>query len=382
MSEPLPIKLLRCGVEFFPALIDAISQAKHEIFLETYIFQNDIVGHAIATALEEAAQRGIATHLMIDGFGSKEYPESRLASLRKSGVQIRIYRPGFLNFRFLGTGIRRLHRKLAVIDRQLVFVGGINILDDFVDANPAPRYDFAVAIGGTVAADVHDAVARLWWLVSWSQFKRRGTGRSDRLRVPSSNDGPLPGSARLILRDNLRHRRAIESEYLKAIRSATDRIIIANAYFLPGRKLLRALLGAAARGVSVDLILQGRVEYFIQHFASQHLYRNLIGAGINIHLYKPAQMHAKVAVIDSDWATIGSSNLDPFSLQLAREANIFVLDASFAKLLANELLSAIQLDSDKIGVENWHCIPRYRTLLMRLCYGIVRFTQHFATRRH
>ena len=185
MSEPLPIKLLRCGVEFFPALIDAISQAKHEIFLETYIFQNDIVGHAIATALEEAAQRGIATHLMIDGFGSKEYPESRLASLRKSGVQIRIYRPGFLNFRFLGTGIRRLHRKLAVIDRQLVFVGGINILDDFVDANPAPRYDFAVAIGGTVAADVHDAVARLWWLVSWSQFKRRGTGRSDRLRVPS-----------------------------------------------------------------------------------------------------------------------------------------------------------------------------------------------------
>jgi cardiolipin synthase len=381
MSEPFPITLLRCGVEFFPALIDAIRNAKHEVFLETYIFQDDTTGKAVATALADAAQRGVSTHLMIDGFGSKEYPDNQLASLKESGVQIRIYRPGFLNFRFLRTGLRRLHRKLAVIDRQLAFVGGINILHDFVDGNPMPRYDFAVAIRGTIAADVFDAAIRLWWLVSWSQLKRRGVRRLDRPPVLSSVNVPSPASATLILRDNLRNRRAIESEYLKAIWHATDRIIIANAYFLPGRKLLRSLLDAAARGVSVNLLLQGRVEYFMQHFASQHLYGELIGAGVNVYLYKPAHLHAKVAVIDSDWATIGSSNMDPFSLQLAREANIFVQDASFTELLANDLLSAIQLDSDKIVIEKWHCVPPYRKLLMRICYAMVRYTQRFATRR-
>jgi cardiolipin synthase len=228
---------------------------------------------------------------------------------------------------------------------------------------------------------VFDAAIRLWWLVSWSQLKRRGVRRLDRPPVLSSVNVPSPASATLILRDNLRNRRAIESEYLKAIWHATDRIIIANAYFLPGRKLLRSLLDAAARGVSVNLLLQGRVEYFMQHFASQHLYGELIGAGVNVYLYKPAHLHAKVAVIDSDWATIGSSNMDPFSLQLAREANIFVQDASFTELLANDLLSAIQLDSDKIVIEKWHCVPPYRKLLMRICYAMVRYTQRFATRR-
>lgn len=382
ISDPLPIQLLRCGVAFFPALVEAIGNAKHEIFLETYIFQDDITGQAVAAALADAARRGVATHLMIDGFGSKDYPESRLAWLKESGVQIRIYRPGFLNFRFLRTGIRRLHRKLAVIDRQLAFIGGINILDDFVDANPVPRYDFAVATGGAVAAEVRDAVARLWWLVSWSQFKRRGVGHPDRLLRPSSRNEQSPGPARFVLRDNLRHRRAIESEYLKAIRHATERIIIANAYFLPGRDLLNALVDAASRGVSVDLLLQGRVEYFVQHFASQHLYGKLIAAGVNIHLYKPAQMHAKVAVIDGDWATVGSSNMDPFSFQLAREANIFVQEESFTELLGSELLSAIQSDSAKIVVDSWHCTPRHMKLLMRLCYGIVRFSQRLATKAH
>ena len=381
ISESVPIKLLRCGVEFFPALLDAIKSAEHEIFLETYIFRDDITGQAVATALADAAQRGVATHLMIDGFGSKEYPESLLASLQKSGVQIRIYRPGFLNFRFLRTGLRRLHRKLAVIDRQLAFVGGINILHDFVDGNPLPRYDFAVAIRGAAAADVFDAATRLWWLVSWSQFRRRGVRRPDRLLVLSPENVPSTGSTTLIIRDNLRNRRAIEAEYLKAIWHATKRIIIANAYFLPGRKLLDSLLDAAARGVSVDLLLQGQVEYFLQHFASQHLYGQLIGAGVNIHLYKPAQLHAKVAVIDRDWATIGSSNMDPFSLQLAREANIFVHDAVFTERLANDLLSAIALDSDKIVVAQWHGIPPHRKLLMRICYGLVRYTQRFAIRR-
>lgn len=380
MPDDSPVKLLRCGVEFFPALIDAINGAEREIYLETYIFQDDFTGKKVAAALENAAQRGVATHLMIDGFGSKDYPETRINHLKHAGVSLRIYRPGFLNFKFFRTGLRRLHRKLAVIDRQLAFVGGINIVDDFDNNNPAPRYDFAVAIRGALVGDVLEAATRLWWLVSWSQLKRR-----DRRRTPDSPPMPLPEPsspipATLILRDNLRNRHAIEAAYLDAIHNASERIIIANAYFLPGKKLLKSLADAAARGVSVSLLLQGRVEYFMQHYASQHLYAKLIEAGVDIHLYRPALLHAKVAVIDGDWATVGSSNMDPFSFQLAREANVLIKDAAFTKRLADDLLLAIQCDSDKIIVEKWHAIPFLQKLLMRACYAMVRITRNLATK--
>lgn len=380
MSDDSPIKLMRCGVEFFPALIESINRAKREIYLETYIFQDDFTGKKVAAALENAAQRGVATHLMIDGFGSKDYPETQLSNLKHSGVKIRIYRPGFLNFRFFKTGLRRLHRKLAVIDRQLAFVGGINILDDFDNGNPAPRYDFAVAIQGALVGSVLDAATRLWWLVSWSQLKRRNgrhTPNSQTITLPEPTS-PIP--ATLMLRDNLRNRHTIESEYLRAIRNAGERIIIANAYFLPGKKLLKSLVDAATRGVSVSLLLQGKVEYFMQHFASQHLYAKLIEAGVDIYLYRPALLHAKVAVIDGDWATVGSSNMDPFSFQLAREANILIKDAAFTKRLADDLLSAIQCDSDKIIVEKWHSITFPQKLLMRICYAMVRLTQNLVTK--
>ena len=379
MSDDTPVKLLRCGVEFFPALIEAINKAKSEIYLETYIFQDDFTGKKVAVALENAAKRGVITHLMIDGFGSKDYPEAQLRILEHSGVKIRIYRPGFLNFRFFKTGLRRLHRKLAVIDRRLAFVGGINILHDFDGDNPTPRYDFAVAIQGTLVGTVLEAATRLWWLVSWSQLRRRNGLHTlnSPITLPESSS---PTPATLILRDNLRNRRAIESAYLRAIHNANERIIIANAYFLPGKKLLKSLVDAAARGVSVSLLLQGKVEYFMQHFASQHLYAKLIEAGVNIHLYRPALLHAKVAVIDDDWATVGSSNMDPFSFQLAREANILIKDAAFTRQLADDLLLAIQSDSDKIIVEKWRSITFHQKLLMRLCYAMVRFTRNLATK--
>ncbi len=374
-SSNTDIQLLRCGVEFFPALINAINEARHEVFLETYIFFDDSTGEKVATALAQASQRGVATHLIIDGFGSKEYPRTKLDALKQAGVQLLIYRPSFLNFRFLKTGLRRLHRKLAVIDKQIAFVGGINIHDDFAPGYQRPRYDFAVAVRGAVVADVLNAVTHLWWLVSWSQLKSRYARRSALWKTAAS---VLPSSnlaAGLILRDNLRNRHTIETAYLEAIQNATERIIIANAYFLPGKKLLQALMEAAGRGVSVKLLLQGRVEYFLQHHASQYLYGKLIDSGVEIYLYNPAILHAKVAVIDSRWVTVGSSNMDPFSLQLAREANIVAEDAALAKALADDLLAAIQADSSRITVEAWHSTPLHKRLLMRVCYSVLRFTQ-------
>ena len=379
MASNTDIQLLRCGVEFFPALINAINEAKYEVFLETYIFCDDPTGEMVATALAQASRRGVSTHLIIDGFGSKEYPRSKLDALKQAGVKLLIYRPSFLNFRFLRTGLRRLHRKLAVIDRQVAFVGGINIHHDFEPGYREPRYDFAVAVHGSMVIDVLNAVTHLWWLVSWSQLKSRYVRRVALLKPASSTLPSSSPAAGLVLRDNLHNRHTIEVAYLEAIRNATERIIIANAYFLPGKKLLQALVDAAGRGVSVTLLLQGRVEYFLQHHASQYLYGKLIDAGVEIHLYKPAILHAKVAVIDSRWVTVGSSNMDPFSLQLAREANIVAEDAALATALADDLLAAIESDASRITVETWHSTPLHERLLMRICYAALRFTQQLVT---
>jgi len=382
MTNNAHIELLKCGVEFFPALIAAINAAEHEIFLETYIFSADPTGEKLAAALIAAAGRKVAVHLMIDGFGSKEYPKEKRRELEAGGVRLRIYRPGFFNFRFLRTGIRRLHRKLVVIDRQLAFVGGINILHDFDPGCPAPRYDYALSIRGPLVADVLQAVRQLWWLVSWSQLKRREAQPTASFTSPIDTPAVETVTATLLLRDNLHHRRDIEKAYLQAIQHASQRIIIANAYFLPGRKLRRALLEAAQRGVEISLLLQGRIEYPLQHYASQHLYARLLRAGIRIHLYRPALLHAKVAVIDDAWATVGSSNMDPFSLQLAREANIVIEDAAFTALLAEHLRETIRNDSDSVSADAWLALPALHRLRMFLSYQVLRLTRQLATREH
>ena len=179
-------------------------------------------------------------------------------------------------------------------------------------------------------------------------------------------------SAAFLVRDNFRHRRDIEAAYLQAIARAESEIILAHAYFLPGHDFRHALIDAAGRGVRVILLLQGKVEYFLQHYASRALYGNLLGAGIEIYEYHKSFLHAKVAVIDRHWATVGSSNIDPFSLLLSREANVVIDDAEFGANLTSSLLQTVETDSQRILPDNW----QQQTVLFRfmswLCYGLVR----------
>jgi cardiolipin synthase len=167
-------------------------------------------------------------------------------------------------------------------------------------------------------------------------------GATDERRAgPESGEGAL---AAFVLRDNVRYRRRIEATYRLAIAQARREIIIANAYFIPGVRLQRALLRAAQRGVHITLLLQGKYEYFLQHHASRAVYGKLLAGGIEIIEYAPSFLHAKVAVMDGPIgtiATVGSSNLDPLSLLLAREANVFVVDDAFGAELRGHLLQAI-----------------------------------------
>lgn len=357
------IVLLQGGEEFFPALIRAIDAARLEVRMETYIFHFDASGEQVAAALERAALRGVPVFLTMDGVGTPELPRQWRQRFADSAVQWRIYQPlGRLGV-FIPSRWRRLHRKLCVVDAEIAFCGGINVLDDRID--PAfgplrePRLDFSVRVIGPLVQDALEVMTRFWWRMSvagdvrdrefpavWHTLQERlRKALSERVRDDADADGQVtPGSppgngarAELVLRDNLRHRRRIERSYLRVIGFARHEVIIANAYFLPGARLRKALVLAARRGVRVRLLLQGRYEYFLQYHAVRPVYGVLLDAGVEIHEYAASFLHAKVAVVDGRWATVGSSNLDPLSLLLAREANVVVRDRQFAGLLRERL---------------------------------------------
>jgi cardiolipin synthase len=342
------VVLLQSGAEFFPALVAAIDAAERLVRLETYIFNDDEAGRQVAGALARAAGRGVDVRLMIDGFGTRELAPAIAGPLALAGVKLGVYAPMPRFFTLDRERLRRLHRKQAAIDGRIAFVGGINVLDDHWDPNHGalahPRLDYAVRLGGPVVASVDAAMSRLWWQVAVARAPLRAAGAAlprPAAAAPGTDARPRRGvRAMLVLRDNLANRRAIERAYLKALGGARREVLIANAYFFPGRRFRRALLLAARRGVRVRLLLQGRAEYVLPHLATQALYDPLLRAGVEIVEYHRSFLHAKVAVID-DWATVGSSNIDPFSLLLAREANVMIDDPEFAATLRARLLASM-----------------------------------------
>ena len=369
------LMLLQNGAAYFPQLCADIDAAQHSIYLETYIFAADETGRIVADALRRAAARGVEVRVLLDGYGSAELPQHWVDELSTVGVEVQWFRREISPFtlrRSRMRRLRRLHRKLAVMDGEVAFVAGINIINDVSvqDAFSSPRLDYAVRVQGVMAGEIHAAMRRLWGVVSWASFRRRGK-EIERFVLDRAKQAVAPDIT-LVLRDNLRHRHDIEDAYRKAFDGAQREIIIANAYFLPGRVFLLALIQAAQRGVRVVLLLQGRVEYRVQHYATHALYDQLLAEGVEIYEYQPSYLHAKVAVVDRQWATVGSSNIDPFSLLLAREANLVVQDAGFAGELRANLLAAIANDVVRIG--DGYDVSRswMDRLVARISYGIVR----------
>jgi cardiolipin synthase len=395
------LQLLQGGQAFFPALIKAFDAAARWVQLETYIFDFHGAGAEVAEALVRAARRGVTVQVLVDGIGTDALHEAWQKKFSAAGVHWCVYSPLAAGLGGLGLLVpdrwRRLHRKLCVVDQRTVFCGGINVLDDFYDPNhgalQAPRFDFAVAVTGSLAVDAADAMALLWWRVqagysarqrhlseAWEEFKAAGYGgRTDAGQLASQAEAAgsgVSGSSRtrasLILRDNLRNRGSIERAYRKAIGQARQEIIVANAYFLPGGKLRRALIKAAKRGVRVTLLLQGRYEYFMQYHAARPVYGALLTAGVEIYEYEPSFLHAKVAVVDGYWATVGSSNLDPLSLLLAREANVVVQDKAFAEDLRGRLRQAMAGHGRRIDPTAYSHRPLGQRLRGWLAYALMR----------
>jgi len=365
------LTLLENGADYFPALITAIAAAKREIHLESYIFFADAAGNSIAEALMRAARRGVETRLLLDGFGSRGFDAGSLQALRTAGVSVLIFRPERSRFRLRRHRLRRMHRKLAVIDARLGFVGGINIIDDLHGHSlAAPRQDYAVQVEGPLVADMHTAARRLWRHVAWSQI---GLRRSEDAWLKADAKPAGNQRASFLTRDSVRQRRSIETAYLRAIRRARHEIIIANAYFLPGLRFRHALIAAARRGVRVRLIVQGHSDHPLYQLAARALYRHFLDNGVLLYEYHATELHAKVAVIDDTWATVGSSNIDPFSLMLSREANIVVHDRIFNVQLRASLELAIKRGAHQIHRRAWRRIAWYARFASWLAYGVVRF---------
>jgi cardiolipin synthase len=363
------VRLLQGGAEFFAALIAAIDAAQAEIHLETYIFNPDPGVALVRDALVRAAQRGVQVRLLIDGIGSRALPPKWRDALVAAGASVLDYRPLVGGWRSNPLSLRRLHRKLAVVDARIAFVGGMNLIDDFEPVrHAAPRLDFSVELQGPLLIDIHRHAGHLWRLVALTQLQAGDSG-PPRIQPSWPTDGRV--RAALVVRDNFAHRRDIERAYLAALALAREEILIANAYFLPGRRFRQLLKKAVARGVRVRLLVQGHTDHPWFQAAARALYRDLLAAGIEIHEHRASELHAKVAVVDHQWATVGSSNIDPFSLLLAREANLVVEDAGFARELRQRLQQAIG-QSAALEPAHWGRRPWPHRVLSWLAYGGVR----------
>jgi cardiolipin synthase len=324
------ITLLETGHAFFPALIAAIDGAKYDILFETYIFAEDQTAASVQAALIAAARRGVKVRVVVDWFGTGHRVATRLGiAFAEGGVHYRVFNPWFRR------GSARSHRKIAVIDRQVAFVGGINVNDDMLcdydprQALPAPRWDFAVQVRGALVAQIHREAQAQWARVGHMNLLRRIELYREMRKQPAPQ-GDRPMQAGFVVRDNLRNRHMIQRAYLHALGHAKDSVLLANPYFAPGRKLREALAQAARRGVDVRLLI-GVGEFRLQDAVAHSFYPKLLAAGVRIYEYRKTQLHAKVAVVDDDWATVGSSNCDGLSLFVNQEANVVVKDAQFAR---------------------------------------------------
>ncbi|RSF00602.1 cardiolipin synthase ClsB [Achromobacter aegrifaciens] len=358
--------LLENGTGYFPAVLDAIAAARGEVLVETFILFDDAVGQEFQRALIAAARRGVSVDLTVDGYGSDERDGAFGGAMTESGIRVHVFdpRPRFLGVR---TNVfRRMHRKIVAVDRQMAFVGGINFSADHLpDYGPQAKQDYAVLVEGPLAADIADYAREALAVDAWTR-KRRRPARLD----------PMPegdGGGRLVVRDNIEHQTDIERYYRAGVRAAREDVLIANAYFFPGYQLLHDLANAARRGVRVRLLLQGEPDVLVARLAASMLYDYLIDAGVEIYEYCKRPLHGKVACVDRDWSTIGSSNLDPLSLALNLEANVVARDAGLNAALRRSLDRLIEQDCRRIELPEGS-----RRRLRRLWIGVVVF--HFLRR--
>jgi len=347
------VALLRDGAQAFPSMLAAIASARSTICLETYILRADKIGQLFADALAERARAGVEVNVIYDAWGTS-LPGEYLDFLHAAGVRTVAFHP----VRFVGNAralvgrlVRRDHRKTLVVDSRVGFTGGINISDDYAAAEDGGGgwRDTHLRLEGPAALEL-----QYFFRIAW----RRAHGPPlDERRYGS--DGRRPDPLLSIASSHLRRSRSdIRQAYRHAIRGARHRVWITNAYFLPQIRFLRALTGAAERGVDVRVMVAGTTDVPAVLFASRSIYDALLAAGVRLYEWEGRVLHAKTAVIDERWATVGSSNLDQQSLRQNLEANAIVRDVPFAAAMERMFVEDLA-SCREISAERWQHRPAW-----------------------
>lgn len=364
------IQLLENGEQFFPRVFGAIQRAQQSVLLETFILFEDNVGKALHRELLAAAKRGVKIEMMVDGYGSPDLSDEFVSSLTSAGVRFLYYDPRPLVMGMRTNVFRRLHRKIVVVDGVIAFVGGINFSAEHnSDYGPEAKQDYAIEVKGPIVDDIgrfvqeaigSEAPTHRWW--------------GHRSHRPAVNQRPGDAQALFVYRDNHEHRDDIEQHYLEMLSNAKEDVIIANAYFFPGYRLLREMKNAAQRGVRVQLIVQGEPDMPIVKVGAELLYNYLVEGGVEVYEYIRRPLHGKVAVQDQQWATVGSSNLDPLSLSLNLEANLIIHDRQFNQTLRNNLERLLQEDCVRVEEDK---LPKRTWLQLSKSIIVFHFLRHF-----
>lgn len=312
------VQPLKGGGEAFPAMLAAIAGARRSVHLETYILRDDAVGRAFADALVERARAGVATRLLFDSVGCLGLPSSFLDRLAKAGVECVEFHP-VAPWRPRHGLNKRDHKKILVVDDGVGFVGGLNLGLEYEEAAKGGGgwLDWHARVEGPAVLELAESFDRTW--------RRAGGAPPARPVAPGPHLGACVQGAAVIVNEGLRQRFGMHRGYLHAIRAAKHEVAIMNAYFIPQRSLRAELAKAVRRGVRVRVVIPGETDVQPVAHASRHLHDGLLVRGVELGLW-PGMMHAKFAVIDSVWSTIGSYNLDRRSIEHNLEAGLVVLD--------------------------------------------------------
>ncbi|MBI5510346.1 MAG: cardiolipin synthase B [Deltaproteobacteria bacterium] len=353
------VALLIEGIETYPAMLAAIAAAEHSVVLTSYIFAADATGARFRDALAAAARRAVRVRVLVDGFGSFATSAGFFAPLVEAGGALAVYRPP-IPWRHRWGFWRRDHRKILVVDEDTAFIGGLNIGDDYAPLAEGGRgwHDTHAVVRGPAATVLARLVNRTWRQVTGDSF----VGRA----------GPVADAGRVrvqVLENRFGERARIRRAHRRAFRHATTSICITNSYFIPGRSIRRALLLAARRGVRVQLLLAGRTDLPAVRYASRALYSRFMHAGIEIYEWTENVLHAKTAVVDGRWCSIGSANMDHRSVRHNLEANIVAVDEALGLQLQHafraDLARALRIDRD-----SWHRRPALDKMLEQLFYKL------------
>ena len=360
------VQILFGGAQAYPAMLDAITSARSEILLETYIWAADANGRRFVDAVCIKAQEGVSVRCVVDGAGSFGLVTSdQVERMRSAGVKLCVFHPVGPWRRRWGWQVRD-HRKLLLVDGRVAFAGGMNIGDDYAPTDWGGRgwNDVQIQVEGPAVHELHRLFEVAWRYASPWTFELH-EGKPALPQTPAIHGSTT--RAQPLAVGKFLNRRSIQRQLTHAIAAARERIWIEAAYFVPNRTLRAYLRRAARRGVDVRVITPHDSDIAFLTYASQATWSTLLRAGVRLYGWLPGMMHAKTICIDGLWSTVGSYNLDSRSLLYNWEVTLAVLDRQVALRLEEKFQLDLQL-SEPVDPGRWRRRGLWRRLRERFFY--------------